>query len=99
VAFGMQFDAVGASAAMESGLAAEKAGAVAAASPAALGIMHMGGDLDSLAFAQVARMVAAELMATAGEHVAARAGFSGAQSLAGVTTAATEAVRAAATAI
>jgi hypothetical protein len=35
----------------------------------------------------------------AGEHVAARAGFSGAQSLAAVTTEASEAVRAAAAAI
>lgn len=99
MAFGMEFDAVGASAAMEAGLAAQNAGAVAAASPASLGIMHMGGDLDSLAFAQVARLAAAELLATAGEHVAARAGFSGATSLAGVTTVVSEAARAAATLI
>jgi hypothetical protein len=97
--FGMDFGAVGASAAMEAGLAAEKAAAVAAASPASLGIMHMGGDLDSLAFAQVARMAAAELLAITGDHAANRAGFSGAQSLAGGVTAASEEIRAAATAI
>ncbi len=97
--FSMVPEVVGASAAMEAGLAAEKAAAVAAASPASVGISHMGGDLDSLEFAQLARMAAAELMATAGEHVAARAGFSGAQSLAGVTTQASEAIRAAATSI
>ena len=97
--FSMVPEVVGASAALEAGLAAEKAAGVAAAAPASVGILHMGGDLDSLAFAQVARMAAAELMATAGQHVAARAGFSGAQSLAGVTTVASEAMRAAATLI
>ena len=97
--FGMVPEAVGASAAMEAGLAAQKAAGVAAASPASVGILHMGGDLDSHAFAAVARMAAAELLATAGEHVAARAGFSGATSLAQVTTVASEAVRAAATLI
>ena len=95
--FSMVPEVVGASAAMEAGLAAEKAAAVAAASPASVGILHMGADLDSLEFAQVARMAAAQLMATAGEHVAARSGFSGAQSLAGATTAASEEIRAAAT--
>jgi hypothetical protein len=99
VVFGMVPEAVGASAAMEAGLAAEKAAAVAAAAPASLGVMHMGGDGDSLVFAQLARMAAAELLATGGDHVAARAGFSGSTSLAGVTTVASEAVRAAATAI
>ena len=97
--FGMVPEAVGGSSAMEAGLAAQKAAAVAAAASASLGVMHMGGDLDSLMFAQVARMAAAELLATAGDHVAARAGFSGAQSLASVTTVASEAVRAAATTI
>jgi hypothetical protein len=99
VVFGMVPEAVGVSAATEAGLAAEKAAAVVAASPASLGIMHMGGDLDSLAFAQVARMAAAELLATAGEHVAARTEFSGSTSLAGLTTVASEAIRAAATTI
>jgi len=99
VVFGMEFEVVGASAAMEAGLAAQKAAGVAAASPASVGILNMGGDLDSHGFAQVARMVAAELMATAGQHVAARAGFSGATSLAGATTVASEAMRAAATTI
>ncbi len=97
--FGMVPEAVGASAAMEAGLAAQKAAGVAAASPGSVGILQMGGDLDSHAFAAVARMAAAELLATAGEHVAARAGFSGATSLAQVTTVASEAVRAAATLI
>ena len=97
--FGMVPESVGASSAMEAGLAAEKAAAVAAAAPASLGVMHMGGDLDSHAFAVAARMAAAELLATAGEHVAQRAGFSASTSLAGVTTVASEAVRAAATTI
>lgn len=97
--FSMVPEVVGASAALEAGLAAEKAAGVAATAPASVGILHMGGDLDSLAFAQLARIAAAELMATASQHVAARAEFSGAQSLAGVTTVASEAMRAAATLI
>ena len=97
--FGMVPEVVGASAAMEAGLAAEKAAGVTAASPAALGVTHMGGDLDSHMFAQVARMAAAELLTVAGDHVATRAEFSGATSLAGATTVASEGMRAAATTI
>jgi hypothetical protein len=99
VVFGMVPEVVGASAALEAGLAAQKAAGVAAAAPASLGVTQMGGDLDSQAFAQVARMAAAQLLAIAGDHVANRAGFSGATSLAGVTTVASEEIRAAATAI
>jgi hypothetical protein len=84
------------SSAMEAGLSAEKAAGVAEASPALLSVMHMGGDVDSVVFAQVLRAIAAEFVGVAGQHVAARAGFSGAQSLAAVTAVATEAVRAAA---
>jgi hypothetical protein len=99
VVFSMVPAGVGVSAATEAGLAAEKAAGVAAGSPALLGVMHMGGDADSVVFAQVLRAVAAEFVGIAGEHVAARAGFSGAQSLAAGVTVASEAVRAAATTI
>jgi hypothetical protein len=99
VVFSMVPAGVGVSAATEAGLAGEKAAGVAGVSPALLSVMHMGGDLDSLVFAQVLRAVAAELIGVAGEHVAARAGFSGAQSLAATTAVASEAMRAAATTI
>jgi hypothetical protein len=99
VVFAMVPAGVGVSAATEAGLAAEKAAGVAAVGPALLSVTHMGGDVDSLVFAQVLRAVAAEFIGVAGQHVAARAGFSGAQSLAAVTAEASEAVRAAAATI
>jgi hypothetical protein len=99
VVFGMVPAVVEASAAVESGLAAEQAAGAAGVVPALLSVTHMGGDADSLVFAQVLRAVAAEFAAVAGEQVAARAGFSGAQSLAAVTAVASEAARAAAATI
>lgn len=97
--FAMEPAAVGLSAATEAGLAAAKAAGVAAGAPAMLGITHLGGDADSVVFAEALRAVAAAYLGVAGEQVAQRGLFSGAQSLAAVTTTATEAVRAAAAAL
>lgn len=94
--FAMEPAAVGLSAATEAGLAAVKAAGVAAGAPAMLGVTHMGGDMDSVAFAEALRAVAVAYVGVAGEHVAERGLFSAAQSLAAVTATATEAVRAAA---
>jgi hypothetical protein len=99
VVFAMEPAVVGVSAAAESGLAAEKASGVASGAPGLLSVLHMGEDVDSQVFAAALRAVAANYVGVAGEHVAQRAGFSGAQSLAGVTAVATEAMRAAAAAI
>lgn len=97
--FAMEPAVVGLSATTEAGLAATKAAAVATGAPAMLGVTHLGGDADSLLFAEALRAVAAAYVGAAGQHVAQRGLLSGAQSLAAVTTTATEAVRAAAAAL
>lgn len=97
--FAMEPAAVGTSAAVESGLAAQKAAGVAAGSPAMLAVTHMGGDADSVEFSVALQAVAAAYVAAASQHVAQRGLFSSAQALAGVTAVATEAVRAAAAAL
>lgn len=97
--FAMEPAAVGLSAAVESGLTAQKAAGVAAGSPAMLAVTHMGGDADSVEFMAALQAVAAAYVGVAGEHVTQRGLFSGSQALAGVTAVATEAVRAAAAAL
>ncbi|HYB37357.1 MAG TPA: PE family protein [Mycobacterium sp.] len=97
--FAMVPAGVGASAAMESGLAAEMGAGAAGVAPPLLGAVPMGADADSVWFAEVCRAVAAEHLAVAGEHAVARGLFSGAQSLAVATTVATEVMRAAAATI
>ena len=97
--FAMVPAVVGASAAVESGLAAEMGAGPAGVAPALLGVVAMGADADSVWFAEVCRSVAAEHLVVAGEHALARGLFSGAQSLAVATTVATEVMRAAAASI
>jgi hypothetical protein len=98
VVFSMVPAAVGASAAMEAGLAAESAGSAAAVA-AGLVPAPMALDLDSAQFALQAAAAGQEHVAVAQQHAASRGLYSGAQSLAMMDTVATEAIRAAATSI
>jgi hypothetical protein len=88
--FAMDPAAVGAS---QAGLAAEMGAGTAAVSPALLGPMPMGLDADSPEFAAALAAAGAAHVGVAGEHAAQRGLFSGAQSLAVMTTVATEAMR------
>jgi hypothetical protein len=99
VVFAMVPAAVGASAAVEAGLAGEMGAGAAAVAPGLLGAVPMGADADSVWFAEVCQAVAAQHLAVAGQHALARGLFSGAQSLAMATTVATEVMRAAAATI
>ena len=83
---------VGASAATESGVAAEIAGATAAAAAALTVVMPMGADLDSIEFAAALNAAGATYLATAGEHLTNRGMFAGSQDLAAATYTATEAI-------
>lgn len=74
--------AVGMSAATEAAIAAQVGAAAAAAAPALLGAMPMGADLDSVQFAAALNAAGFAYLATAGEQVATRGLFSGAQSVA-----------------
>jgi hypothetical protein len=97
--FAMVPAVVGASAATEAGLSAEMGAATAAGAPVLSGVTPMGADADSAEFAAALNAVGAAYTAVAAEHAAQRALFSGAQSLAGTTAVATEAMRAAASAL
>ncbi|MGH3958650.1 PE domain-containing protein [Mycobacterium sp.] len=97
--FGMVPAAVGASAAMEAGLAGESAGVAAAVGPAVMSPVPMAADVDSARFAAIAAAAGAGHVATAEQHAAMRGLYSGAQSLAMITTVATEVMRAAAAGI
>jgi hypothetical protein len=90
---------VGASAAAEAGIAAQLGAAASAAAAALLGVMPMGADLDSVQFAEALNAAGATYLGTAGEHLANRGLFSGAQSLAAATYTATEVVNNAALAL
>jgi hypothetical protein len=94
--FAMEPPVVGASAAIEAGLAAEMGAATTAGVPALVGVTPMGADADSAEFAAALNAVGAAYTAVTAEHAAQRALFSGAQSMAGTTAVATEAMRAAA---
>lgn len=98
VVFGMEPAAVGASAGTEAGLAAESAGA-AAGLAAAFVPPPMALDMDSARFALQAAAAGQQHVAVAQQHAASRGLYSGAQSLAVMTTVATEAMRAAAASI
>jgi hypothetical protein len=89
---------VGASAGVEAGLSAELA-AVAAAVAAGLAPPPMAVDGDSAKFAALAAAVGAQHVAVSEQHAAMRGLYGGAQSLAMMTTVATEVMRAAAAAI
>lgn len=87
------------SAGVEAGITAETAAAAASAAPALLGVLPMGSDPDSILFQAAVLASGAEYLGIVAEHSAQRGLFSGAQaSAAGVYTA-TEALRAATSAL
>lgn len=90
---------VAGSAATETGIGATLAAATAAATEALVGVLPMGADLDSLAFAAALNSAGAAYVGTAGEHLANRALFAEAQNLAAVTYTAADAVNKAALAL
>jgi uncharacterized protein (DUF885 family) len=96
--FGMEPAAVGASAAMEAGLAAESGGA---ATGVAAGVVPppMALDADSAKFSALVAAAGAEHVAMGVQHSSQRGLYSGAQSLAMLDAVATEAMRAAAASI
>ncbi len=93
--FAQQPELVATSAGTEASLSAETAAAAAAAAPALLGVMPMGADPDTIAFAAAMNACGGAYMGAATEHGVQRGLFSGAQGLAAATTTATEAERAA----
>ena len=97
--FGMVPAVVAGASGVQSGLAGEMGAGASAVAPALLGVTHMGGDVDSLVFAEALRALGAAHLGMTSEHAVARGLFSGAQSLAAVTAVATEAMRAAAATI
>ncbi|MEB3980834.1 PE family protein [Mycobacterium sp. 663a-19] len=97
--FGMVPGAVNLSSAAEAGISEEMAATTAAGAAALTGVMPMATDADSAEFAAALNATGAAYLTTAGEHVGQRAAFSGAQGLASATTEATEAARAAASAL
>ncbi len=90
---------VSASAGAEAGIAAELGAAAAVASAALLGVLPMGVDLDSVQFAEALNAAGAAYLGTAGEHLANRGLFAGAQSLAAATYTGTDVVHNAALAL
>jgi hypothetical protein len=98
VVFGMEPAAVGASAAMEAGLAAESGGAATGVA-AALVPPPMALDADSAKFSALVAAAGAEHVAMGVQHSSQRGLYSGAQSLAMLDAVATEAMRAAAASI
>lgn len=97
--FEMVPGAVDLSAAAEAGISEEMAATTGAGAAALTGVTPMAPDADSAEFAAALNAAGTAYLTTAAEHVAQRAGFSGAQSLASATTTATEAARAAASAL
>ncbi|MGI9125903.1 MAG: PE domain-containing protein [Mycobacterium sp.] len=83
---------VGASAATESSVGAGVAAATAVAAEALLGVLPMGADLDSAEFAAALNAAGASYVGTAGEHLANRGLFAGAQDLAAATYTATDVI-------
>jgi hypothetical protein len=96
--FGMEPAAVGASAAMEAGLAAESGGAATGVA-AELVPPPMALDADSAKFSALVAAAGAEHVAMGVQHSSQRGLYSGAQSLAMLDAVATEAMRAAAASI
>lgn len=81
-----------ASAATETGISAEMGAATAAAAAALTTVLPMGADLDSVQFAAALNAAGACYIGAAGEHLAQRGSFAGAQNLAAVTYTATDVV-------
>ena len=91
--FNVNTATVGASAAAEAGISAEVGASAAAAAAPLLAVMPMGADLDSIEFAAALNAAGEAYLASAGEHMANRGMFAGAQGLSAVTSAVTEAIR------
>lgn len=83
---------VAASAATETTISTEIAAVTSAAAVAITGVLPMGADLDSIAFAAALNAAGASYLAAAGEHVANRTLFAGAQDLAAATYTATDVI-------
>lgn len=83
---------VGASAATESAVAASASAATSVASPALIGAVPMGADLDSIQFAEALNAAGAAFIATSSEHCVSRGLFAGAQNVAAATYAATDVI-------
>ena len=83
---------VGASAATETTISTEIAAVTSVAAEAITGVLPMGADLDSIAFAAALNAAGASYIGVAGEHVASRTLFASAQSLAAATYTATDVI-------
>ncbi|BBX99040.1 hypothetical protein MLAC_43340 [Mycobacterium lacus] len=88
-----------ASAATESAISAETEAAASAAAPALLGTTPMGGDPDSAMFSAALNACGGSYLGVVAEHAAQRGLFAGTQGLASGVYVATEAARAAASAL
>ena len=97
--FGMEPGAVNLSSAAEAGISEEMAATTGAGAAALTGVVPLAPDADSAEFAAALNAAGVAYLTTAGEHVGQRAAFSGAQGLASATSVATEAARAAASAL
>ncbi|MCX6480842.1 MAG: PE domain-containing protein [Mycobacterium sp.] len=73
------------SAVTETAIGTEIAAVTSAAAVAITGVMPMGADLDSIAFAAALNAAGASYLGAAGEHVANRTLFASAQDLAAAT--------------
>lgn len=83
---------VAASSATESAIAAAVIAATTAASPALIGTVPMGADLDSVQFAAALNAAGVAYLASSSEHCANRGLFAGAQSVAAATYTATDVI-------
>ena len=80
------------SAAIEATIGAEMGSATAATAELLTGVLPMGADLDSAAFAAALNAAGAAYISTANEHLVNRAAFAGAQDLAAATYTATDVI-------
>lgn len=76
---------VSASAAAETAISAGVAATTAAAATALTGVLPMGADLDSAAFAAALNAAGATYVGTAADHLVSRGEFAGAQGVAAAT--------------
>ena len=83
---------VAASAATETTISTEIAAVTSTAAVAITGVMPMGADLDSIAFAAALNAAGASYLGAAGEHVANRTLFAGSQDIAAATYTATDVI-------
>ena len=88
-------EAIGGSSAVESGIAASMLASATAAAPMLTGVLPMGNDPASAAFAAALNSRGAAYLAVHGLHATNRELFAGVQTLNAATIEATEAIRAA----